>query len=308
MAVRNQHPVQLTTLRMTPTSARTLDAGSLELGLTTSYSSLFLQTEVGTNSYRMDGEILRAGLFTRYSPLNKLQVSIELPAAHTSGGFLDGFLENYHDAFGLNDGKRDEAPRNRFLVSAMQDDQSVYRMERRSVALLDIPIEAMWQFVEYRGVLNLDLALRAALELPTGDQQSGYGNGGIDYAVGALGEISWGPLALSAHIAHTTIATPDRARKAGLVYRDGISSGFGLEAALARDLSLLVQVEMDQCVLRNLRDVHTESDQWLLWVGFRTHISDDLELELSFGEDLTLNAAPDFTVFMGLRGAFGGAR
>ncbi len=306
LAVRNQHPVQLTTLRMTPESARPLAAGAVEAGLEAAYSSLFLQAARDGNRFDMDAELLRVGLRGSYSPLPDLQLSLEVPVAHTSGGFLDAFLIDYHDTLGLEDAKRDESPRGEFGIEVQRDGQLAYRMEQRNLTLLDVPIEAMWRVYQQRGAVDLDLALRGAIELPTGDQDAGYGNGGIDYAIGALGEIAYGPFSLQAHIAHTFIATPDRAEQAGLEYRDGMSSGFGLEAALSEDLAVLVQLEMDQAVLRDLIGVQTESDQWLLWLGLRQRLADGVLFELSFGEDLTLNTGPDFTVYLGLRAVFGG--
>jgi len=205
----------------------------------------------------------------------------------------------------LENGKRSQAPHGRFGIQAIHDGSTAYRMDQRQISLLDLPIEAMWQIFEHQGAVDLDLAVRAAVELPTGDQQAGYGNGGLDYAVGVVGEIAIGPVALSTHVGHTSVATPDRARGAGLEYADGISSGIGLEAAMTEDLSAIVQVEMDQTVLRKLRHVHTESDQWVLWAGMRGRFSNGVQFELAFGEDLTLNSSPDFTVFFALRAQFG---
>jgi hypothetical protein len=196
-----------------------------------------------------------------------------------------------------------------FEVRAVQQGNVVYQMERRDLALLDIPLEVQWHAWQWRSpAVHLDLALRGALELPTGDQRAGYGNGGLDFALGVVGELGCGPLALTSHVGRSFVHTPDRAREAGLSYADSTSFGVGLELALTADTAAIAQVEMEQTALRRLIGVHTESDHWLLWVGLRTRLSDALSIELSFGEDLTLNGPPDFTAHLGLRTSFGGHR
>ena len=75
---------------------------------------------------------------------------------------------------------------------------------------------------------------------------------------------------------------------------------------MTEDTAVIFQWEVDKSVLRGLKGVNTDDDQSMLWVGFRTRATEDLSIEISFGEDMTLNGPPDFTAYLGFRLAVGG--
>lgn len=299
LPVRNQHPVQLTGLRMLPKPAALLEAGGIDAALDLSYSSLWQRsTQTSPNLFRMDGEILRIVPRADIGLGQGLQFGFALPLAHTSGGFLDHFVEEWHDVFGFENGGRRNFAENQFQIVGQRLGADVYRMEERKLELMDIPLELLWQAYAKDG---LSLALRAGLELPTGDADRGYGNEGVDFAVGGLASFRCGAWAFSAHLEQAFVHTPDLAEAAGIEYGDNLSLGFGVEAYLSGCTALLVQVERDQPLLRNLTGVRNDEDQWLLWTGLRTRLDPSWALELTFGEDLTQEGPPDFTAFLGVR-------
>ena len=297
--VRNQHPIQLTVLALNPNRVQTLPVGDAEVGVDLAYTSLFLESEQGTSSFTMDGEVLRAGLRASFGLPAGFEIAWELPMAITSGGFLDSFIDEFHDTFNQRDGGRTMAPRDRFLVSGVAQGNPFYEMRESAAELLDVPIELRWQALRPDADQPFGLLLRAAVELPTGDQDEGYGNGGLDIALGVVGQVRLGPVALAAHLGQTFVSTPDRARQAGVDYRDVRTFGASIEAALTPSTAAIVQVDMSQMASRGVRSVNIDSDQWLLWVGLRSRWTENLTVEFSFGEDLTLNGPPDFTVHLG---------
>ena len=137
------------------------------------------------------------------------------------------------------------------------------------------------------------------MELPTGDAAVGFGNDGMDFALGAVGEWRLSTFAVTLHGEHTFVHTPDSVRRAGLEYADVTSGGVGLEMALTQATAALLQVEVDRSVLRNMPDVHLHRNQFLLWIGLRSRLTDSLAIEFVFGEDLTDDVSPDFTAFLG---------
>src|SRR5688500_4126943 len=104
LPVRNQHPAQLTVLHLPPASTNTLAADAWAARADIAYSSLFLSGSAPgagpRKSFRMDGEYLRISPQLRTGLGGGVEVSFEVPFAHTTGGFLDDFLIDYHDAFG----------------------------------------------------------------------------------------------------------------------------------------------------------------------------------------------------------------
>lgn len=301
LPVRNQHPAQLTVLHLPPAAASVQPAGAVQVHADAAYSSLWLlgQSASPASSWRMDGELLRVAASLRAGLGAGLEFGIELPAAHTSGGFLDAFLIDYHKTLGLPDQSRDTNPRNEFDVEARRDGNVVWSMERDSFEWLDVPLWLTCQLRE-PGDGRLGLAVRGGLELPTGDDARGYGSGTVEPGLGMLGELPVAGVDLTAHAQHTWAGTPAPAKRGGLEFADVTSLGLGLELPLATDLHALVQVEWETSTLRRLGVRSAGREQFLLWFGARYELAAGLGVEVGFGEDLHGLVSPDFTAWLGM--------
>jgi hypothetical protein len=299
MPVRNQHPAQLTVLQMDPRSAEILAAGSGDLRADAAYSSLFLAGAGSGNTSVMDGEILRTRVKGRVGLGQGFEAWTELPFAHTSGGFLDSFVIDWHDFWGLPDGSRSGAPQDQWDVRATRGGALAYEMEESGFELLDIPIGVAWDPGVFRSS-PFDLLLRGAVEFPTGDQDRGFGNGEVDVSLGLVADYRWETWVLTAQVQHTFAGTPDRAESAGLEFRDISSFGLGVEIALGPQTSALVQSQLETSTLRDLGFGQVADNQWLLWFGVRQGLGDGFYLEVGFGEDLSSAVASDFTAWVGV--------
>ncbi|MGC6488195.1 MAG: DUF3187 family protein, partial [Planctomycetota bacterium] len=251
LPVRNQHPAQLLVMHLDPAGAGVLDAGATSLRTDFAYTSLFLFGASPAGAWRMDGELLRAAVDAKVGLGHGLQLGLQVPFAHTTGGFLDSFIIDYHDLFGLPDQDRSDNPRDQFAVEASRGGQAVWSMERSSAELLDVPVHLAWQLAE-PGERRLGLALRAGAELPTGDPGAGYGNGEVDAALGAVAEYRFGGVGCTAQVQHTFAGTPAQSRAVGFRFRDVTSAGLGFELPLREDLHLLVQAEWETSTLRDV--------------------------------------------------------
>ncbi|MBI5850108.1 MAG: DUF3187 family protein [Planctomycetes bacterium] len=298
LAVRNQHPAQLTVQRLSPRSAEVLDASTARVDLSTAYSSYFLSGSDSRGSFIMDGELLRTAAAVRVGLGGGFDVAAELPVLHASGGFLDDFVVDWHDWFGFPDQGRDAAPSDAVAIRAVRDGATVFEVEPNGLHLGDVPIVltfAPWSIdAEHR----VGVALRGGVELPAGDEDAGFGNGGIDAALGVVCELRTGPIAWTAQAAHSFARTPDRARAAGLAFGDVSSFDLGAEVALADSCSFLVQTQYESSTLRGLGFGRAADDQWLLWIALRHRLSDGTRLEWGLGEDLSGYIAPDFSAWL----------
>jgi hypothetical protein len=299
MPVRNQHPAQLTVLHLPPAPAAVLPAGEVAARVDAAYSSLWLSGQgTGGRSWRMDGEYLRLGLGTRIGLGAALELGVELPLAHSSGGFLDGFVIDYHDTLGLPDQNRTTSERNDFDIEARQNGSTVWAVEPAALELLDVPLSLTWQVAD--PARGLGLALRGGLELPTGADRRGYGNGELDVSLGALLEHHALGLGFFGHLQHTWAGTPAQSRDRGFHFADVTSAGITIEAPLDDGVAALLQVEWETSTLRELGLQVTDRDQWLLWGGLRVAVGRGWQLELGFGEDLQGLASPDFTAWLAM--------
>src|SRR5690606_29917701 len=151
------------------------------------------------------------------------------------------------------------------------------------------------------------LAARALVELPTGDADAGFGNGGTDVALGLTGELRLGDLELFAHGHYAFVADGGPARRAGLELRDVAAGGVGAVLHAAPGLSLHVQTQVESSVLRALGFDRVADVQWQLWTGVRFACSERTFVELALGEDLGPYVAPDFTLWAAIGTRFGPA-
>jgi len=299
LPVRNQHPAQLTVLHLDPECAAPLPTGQVAMRADASYSSLFLNGSKGGNSYTMDGEYLRARLGARVGLGSGFDLGADLPVAYTTGGFLDSFVIKWHNLWNFPDQGRSDVPQDQFQVSAVANGTEAFAVRDNALELMDLPIRLKWCPLE-PSPGGIGVALQASVELPTGNDQHGFGNGGVDYGTGVLFEWWPGAVALSAHYGYTIAATPAKSRAAGLDFADVSSAGIGAEVPVGGDFAALVQFEYETSTLRNLHFDRVSRDQVLLWVGGRASLSSRLQIEFAIGEDLTQDIAPDFSLFAGL--------
>lgn len=304
LPVRNQHPAQLTVMQLDPASPAVLAGGDTSVRATSAYTSLWLGGTNGLSTFAMDGEIWRNSLQLQTGLGGGLQVGFELPVLHTTGGFLDDFLVDYHDFFGFPDQGRSTGPENRFRVFGEQNGNVVYELREESLLWCDVPVTMTWcvlppgRTADGSGLPGL--AVRAGVEAPTGDEEAGAGNGEFDWAVGA--SASW-PFAFGtvfANAQHTWAGTPDRARAAAFGFGDVASAMVGLDLPVLGDFSVLAQTSWEQSTLRALDLPRASDDQILLWVGGRLRLESRWFVEIAFGEDLSEYIAPDFTAFLSM--------
>lgn len=304
MPVRNQHPAQLTVMRLEPLPSATLAAGAVEARASAAYTSLFLAGSTPQSAFSMDGEILRTQLGARYGLGGGVEVGFGVPLLHTTGGFLDSFLIDYHDAFGFPDQGRSDTARNRFEVFAETNGQRVYELREEGVMLGDVPLEAAIELVPVLrsadGSGSPGLSARFGVELPVGDEAAGASNGQADYAAGlsATWPLSFG--AVHAEAQHTVAGSPAVARRAGLEFADVTAGSLALEAQPLADLGLLAQVTWETATLEALDLDRASKDTVLLWLGARVRLDGNLFVEVGFGEDLSEYIAPDFTAWLSM--------
>ena len=298
--MRNQHPAQLLVMHLDPAGTDVLPAGETAWRADLAYTSLFLNGSNPQGSWFMDGELLRAALDARVGLGDGLQLGLQLPFAHTSGGFLDDFIIDYHDAFGFPDQNRSTSPKDEFLVRANRSGTTVWSAEQSGAELLDVPVHLTWQ-VRPAADGQLGLALRGGFEIPTGDQDAGYGNGQVDFAVGGVAEYRRGGIGYTLQASHTFAGTPRQSRDLGFSFEDVTSIGVGVELPLSRDLHAIVQAEWETSTLRELGPRVASRQQALLWVGGRWRPTPQWAVEVGFGEDLIGLVSPDFTAWLSFR-------
>jgi hypothetical protein len=305
--VRTQHPVQLEVLHLDPIGAEPPKQGEALTRADLAYSSLWIGGGVlGGDALQMDGELLRVGYKGRIGITDTIELGGELAFGYAGGGFLDSFLIDYHEALGLPDQGRSESPRDDYKVAVTNDGQTAYSMKPYDIEPFDVPLSLAWHILPCTKNRPFGIGVRGGIELPLGDPNRGFGNGVIDKALGVFGEARFGMLSLTAFAQHTFVRTPDRARQAGLAYRDVDAAGLGAEYLLSDGVAALLQVEAESSTLRDLDFDVASNPQLQLWMGGRVRMSEDVAFEFAIGEDLSSHTSPDVTGYVAF--AFGLSR
>jgi len=150
--------------------------------VTLDHSSNYVEDSNSREQILLDGETTRMTLGGRYGLSKSVELGVEIPYIVHSGGFLDGFIINYHDSFGFPQGGRDQAPRNRLLYRYSLDGVEKLKIDSSGNGLGDIGLTAGLQIYHDAQEYPRAVALRASVKLPTGDSASLHGSGSTDFS------------------------------------------------------------------------------------------------------------------------------
>ena len=134
------------------------------------YASNYVSDSNPRENITLDGESARITLDTRFGIARSFEVGVAIPYLIESGGFLDGFIIDYHNASGFprEDGP---TPRNRLLYQYQKDGQQLLQINQSSQGIGDIQLTGGCQLYESPMKPSQAIALRSSLKLPTADSR-----------------------------------------------------------------------------------------------------------------------------------------
>jgi hypothetical protein len=151
----------------------------------------FTKNTSGDEISFFDGETYRFNLVLRHGVLPRFEVGLDLPYLIHRGGFLDGFVEGFHDTFALSQSGRDNNPRDRLLYSYVRGGKQEILLDDHAEGLGDVRLRAAWQLWQAETGPPRGAALHASLKLPTGDSDRLLGSGSTDLALWVSGTRGW---------------------------------------------------------------------------------------------------------------------
>ena len=184
LRIVNLHPFHL--IYGTPGSfgARLLPPGTTELILSADAASYLVGEKSGSEEILIDGETYRLALTLRRGFRNRWEWFAEAPLIMHRGGAFDSFIENWHDFFGLPQSGRDEAPRDRLVLFYRDGAKIPFHIRENAFSFGDVSLGL--GYAPARKLFSNDgLAIRAALKLPTGDEDLLAGTGEISASIWA---------------------------------------------------------------------------------------------------------------------------
>lgn len=252
-----------------------------------------------------DGETYRLNFGLRHGVAPGLEIGFDIPYLSHRGGFLDGFIEGFHDTFALSQSGRDRFPRNQLLYSYIRAGEEEIRIDGSTEGLGDLRLRTAWQLWPSADGPPRGAALHASLKLPTGDSDELLGSGSTDLAIWLSGTRGWetGGAALAIFGAAGIMVMTD----GEVVEKQQRNlTGFGTLGCGWRPA--------DWIVLKIQFDGHTplyDSDlpelgrfAGQLTMGGDLALGEQTALEIGVSEDVVVDTAPDVIFRLALRSRF----
>jgi hypothetical protein len=303
---RTQQPLALTVLALPPRKAENQRPGEGRLAVTSAYTNIqeiSKDADSATDKVVMDGELWRTAVNVRFGVTECSDVEVELPVVYTTSGFMDGAIESFHEALGLPNGGRDLQPQDQFTMDVRRDGAEAWSMDEDRVGFGDLPIVYSMNIVR-ESVHGFGLAWRAGVELPTGDEDAGFGNGTFDAGLGLSAESSLGRWTLFGGGGYVFAGTPDDLDDAGIELANVADLELGVEYRWADSVSLLLQTVLTSPITTDVELDEIDQPILDLALGAMFDVGARSRLALGFQEDVIAKAGPDFGLFLWWRRSF----
>lgn len=257
-------------------------------------NSISIETE-GASRFHLDGETQELRLEWTHAFTDKLALRAELPWRRLSGGSLDGAIENWHQWWGLPNGDRDKVPQDQLLIQYAEGEDLLLQVDDASSGLADIPVAVGYQWLASD---RQAVATWLTVKVPVGQAEDLTGSEGVDVALSIVGETQlaerW---RVFGQADVTWLGNGDVLSNLQQSYVWSALAGITWNAW--RGLDLTVQLDANSRVFD--APTHVAGDAVVLGFGGSYRTEGGWRFDLGFGEDLTVDAAPDFTIVCGLR-------
>jgi hypothetical protein len=253
----------------------------------------------GDYDFTLDAESQEVRLRLEYALASRWAAVIEVPWRNLSGGSLDGFIDNWHDLFGLPQGPRKNMPDDRLLIDYQQDGQALLHVDDSGSGIADIPIG-----IGYQAYSSDERALGAWLtvKLPVGDSDYLLGSGATDVALSVAGETrlaeKW---LLFGQVDAVWLGDGDILPR----YQDSFAwSGLaGASWNAWRTLELTVQFQANSQIF-DLPVEGLSGDAVILGYGGSYRTTGGWRFDFGMSEDIQVDASPDATFYFAVQRGF----
>jgi hypothetical protein len=252
----------------------------------------------------MDGETYRTSVSLDYGLSGRLAVGITVPLVAHSGGFLDGFVEDWHDLFGLSNQRREGFVDNSLDYLYLEDGVEVFALRDRDRGLGDVRLSADWNLQEARDARRT-LVLRSGLKLPTGSSDTLRGSGSTDLSLQLLSTdrqslAAWG-MTLSWMVGGLWLGDGEVLEQ---LREDLVAIGsIGLSRPVWRKLSARLQLDGHSAFYDSeLRPLGSSSVQ--LTFGGSIELARTQRLDFAMVQNLFTDTTPDLGIHLAWRGGY----
>ena len=286
LASRNQFPLSLLFVSLAPNKAGALPNGRIAVDVSFDYSNIISGQDSEDEILFLDLEYLRTTPVLALGLPHQIEIGASIPFYVYYGGFLDPFIDRFHEAFNLPN----------FLRGMTEYGQTRYELVGGGATpfLGEEPISDVGDLtLHFKKTLVAQnayaLAFRTDLKLPTGSVEKLSGSGATDVGIGVAFDRITDRWALYVNANYHFLGQPE-----ALTAKDYFSFMGGFDLRLKPRLTVHAQYEHAEPSLQGMLPIFDNSARQLA-VGLRWRYSDRFMYEWRFVEDLS-DISPDFTV------------
>jgi len=301
--VQNRYPLYLMFLTPEPDTPKLIEPGQWQVSLTADYTSVYINEQSSDWSVLMDMEMIILDLGLTYGLTPHVNLALTVPWISMQAGFLDGPLGTYHEIFGFPDYGRPDRPENEYGYHMVVNNEDWVDGQSGGLHLGETVIAAKLDLIGTERSQGFASSLSAALKVPTGDVEKGFGSGRHDQFLVLLNRYRLSPISLYLNPGYVWLSDPD-SKDADIQVDDMVTLFVGLEWEVFQNLSGISQLNYMTSPLSHTRIPQLDQDSLELVLGLCYSPYEHVVLEAAFSENLT-RSAPDFTLHGGLRWTFG---
>jgi hypothetical protein len=298
LAVADQNPL-LSGFTAAPLPARIDSQNSWSLEASFAWGSSAVMQANAHESLIADAETRELRFIAQRSFADHYALRLELPYRHTSAGSLDGFIDRWHDIFGLPEGARPSLPEDALRLFYRRDGS--VRLDSSSAAMQglgDVSIELGRTLISTQ---ESAVTGWIGLKLPTGDAEDFTGSGSVDVDVTIAAQRRFaGRWQVFGQVAGTWLGDGDRLVE---LQRNWMwSASAGVSARAIGSLTLTLQVDAHSAVFDS--DLDFLGDAVALSIGGTYRFASDWQLALGVSEDIAVETTSDVVFLFELKKIF----
>ncbi|UCF67932.1 MAG: DUF3187 family protein [Acidobacteriota bacterium] len=298
LPARHYHPIQLVFLGLPVDSARLTAGGSWELSFAWAETNTLASTSARSETpLFFDLETSRLAFGLRYGVSERWELSAELPFIYRWGGFLDPIIEEVESAVDRLNPKRVDGPENVVRFVLARGSTPIFAFDDNEFGLGDTTLAARVRLAHVvsareRATGTTLVSARAAVKLPTGDEDELLGSGELDVGLGIDLTREWSRWALYASAAVIVPGNPDWL----VLETDPFwTAGTGFEYRWSPRSSLLAQLAHYQSAFDE-GALELTQDTYELGLGVNIDLGGRLMLQVGGIENLTVRPAADISL------------
>jgi len=304
----SQNPIYLQNLQLQARRATALLPGSSEVQLDYAFSNVFEWESNNTYDLNVDMEVHETALSYHRGFQGDIELGARLPFYTTGGGFLDAFLDSYHNAFSFPRGGREFVNNGTFNYQLSKNGTNIFSYPEADFDLGDIVLSLKQQFF-HEDQDKINAAWFVDFKVPTGTVHSGFSSGRPDFLLGLAADASF--KSLRAYLNTALVSTSGLSALQGYMNDQRFAFSFAAECSLLPTWSAIVQLSGGTALLKGTALTPWNDVPLDLIIGFRGEepgllAGNDLFWQFGFSEDvLSVGPSVDFTTFFSLGIRFG---